>query len=204
MLILPSLALLLLFADARTLTVQLQKNHFIVRKRLPRPYSFAARLVNTLSRRRVSSVPLLNSLDTSYYGTIGIGTPPQNFTVVFDTGSSNLWVPSKDCRAPACQVHKRFDSERSKTFERRGAEYDIKYGTGHVRGHMQRDTLYFAGLVVQRQDFGETLDTPGSVPQSYAMLMAIDVLDDTVRRPVWNGISRAGQGGDDASLVQYP
>ncbi|NWU99672.1 CATE protein, partial [Upupa epops] len=90
--------------------------------------------------------PLVNYLDMEYFGQISIGTPPQNFTVVFDTGSSNLWVPSVYCISKACTQHSRFQPAQSSTYQLIGTPFSIQYGTGSLTGIIGSDQVVVSPL----------------------------------------------------------
>ncbi|XP_019505120.1 PREDICTED: cathepsin E [Hipposideros armiger] len=105
--------------------------------------------------------PLINYLDMEYFGTISIGSPPQNFTVIFDTGSSNLWVPSVYCTSPACMTHARFYPSQSNTYSASGSHFFIQYGTGSLSGVIGADQVSVEGLTVVSQQFGESVTEPG-------------------------------------------
>ncbi|XP_065695057.1 pepsin A-like [Patagioenas fasciata] len=121
------------------------------------PYNPAAKFLDIFG----SSEPMVNYLDNEYYGTISIGTPDQEFTVIFDTGSSNLWVPSIYCRSLACSNHKRFNPTKSFTFVSTNKSISIYYGTGSMTGILGYDTVTVADIKVHNQIFGLSETEPG-------------------------------------------
>jgi saccharopepsin len=100
------------------------------------------------------NIPIDNLFNGQYFSTIGIGTPPQLFKLVMDTGSSNLWVPGQ-CRPTVCRSHARYNATMSSTFEKNGSQFSTEYGTGGVSGHVSRDTVWVGDLQIQRQLFAE-------------------------------------------------
>ncbi|XP_054836079.1 gastricsin-like [Eublepharis macularius] len=106
--------------------------------------------------------PLANYMDMSYYGQISIGTPPQSFLVLFDTGSSNLWVPSVYCQSQACTNHPLFNPSQSSTYSTNDQSFSLQYGTGSLTGIFGYDTVTIQGISITNQEFGLSETEPGT------------------------------------------
>jgi hypothetical protein len=140
---------------------------------------------------------LLHALQ--YYGEVAIGSPPQKFTVIFDTGSGHLLVPSAQCESSACKSHKRFAAKNSSTampvgwadepLKRAEDENDrdtkvINFASGDAVGQFTRDRVCLGGdaLFCADADFIEMTEES----------------DDPFKDAEWDGVLGLGQAISDA------
>ncbi|KAI5440904.1 hypothetical protein KIW84_010392 [Lathyrus oleraceus] len=101
-------------------------------------------------------VYIKNYFDVQYFGEIGIGSPPQYFNVVFDTGSSNLWVPSSKCIfSIACYFHSKYRSKISSTYKEIGIPCEIPYDEGYIDGFFSQDNVKVGDIIIKDQEFSE-------------------------------------------------
>ncbi|KAM6437940.1 cathepsin E-like isoform 1-T1 [Liasis olivaceus] len=170
-------------------------------------------------------------MNAQYYGEVSIGTPPQKFTVVFDTGSADFWVPSAYCISDACGIHQKFKSFLSHSYKHGGRHFSLRYGTGHLMGISSKDIVQISNISIEAQDFGESVYEPGAtfISASFdgvlglaypnlSVVEALPVFDNImkhhlVEEPVFSfflnrdGIEDGGElifGGVDHSLYNGP
>ena len=85
-------------------------------------------------------VKLRNYKDVQYTGDIYIGTPPTQLSVIFDTGSNILWVPSSDC-VNCLKKANRYNSKISSSSLETNNSKSIIYAIGFVEGNLCYDTV---------------------------------------------------------------
>ncbi len=94
---------------------------------------------------------------------IAIGSPSNTFQVIFDTGSSNIWINSIKCNDKGCLNHKQFDGSKSKTYFQGPQTLKVEFGTGKLSGKVAQDNFFLGNIEVNNQSFGEIFQEDGEV-----------------------------------------
>uniref|UniRef100_A0A663LYS0 pepsin A n=1 Tax=Athene cunicularia TaxID=194338 RepID=A0A663LYS0_ATHCN len=185
----------------KSLRQSLQEHGLLQNYLKQHPYNPATKYFATSA----SAEPLQNYMDNEYFGTISIGSPAQEFTVIFDTGSSNLWVPSVYCSSPACTNHNRFNPADSSTFIGTNDTVEIAYGTGSMTGILGYDTVTVADIEVLNQIFGLAETEPGDffyyMPFDGILGLAFPSIASSGATPVFDNMMKEGLVAQDLFSV---
>jgi len=105
--------------------------------------------------KRASEV-LTDFEEDLWFGSISVGTPAKTFTVDFDTGSSDTFLPSTSCDS-SCAGHTLWNPADSSTAVNTGTPYSLAFGDGStVEGTVFTDTVTVAGLTATSQAVGSS------------------------------------------------
>ena len=112
---------------------------------------------NKSLQRRLSTEHLVDQVeapnfDEQYYGPmqVGYGSASQGFTVQFDTGSADLFIPGPQCTSEeGCPLNTKYN-ERGAS---QGQTTAVQYGSGYVEGDLYTDSINVAGLTATNQGF---------------------------------------------------
>jgi len=160
----PARAIALAFAAAAPVAsvdvvrFPLQRRQFTFQERLESVHLGASRMNGRYGDAGSSDVVIQDFQNAEYYGDISVGTPGQPESVIFDTGSSNLWVPQTK---PWFSSHKVYNHDQSSTYQKNGTTFKIQYGSGPVSGFYSADDVSIGDLKLKGYTFAEVTDTSG-------------------------------------------
>ena len=107
------------------------------------------------------NVPIADFTRAQYFIEVEIGSPGQKFTMVPDTGTSNLWVYSSKCWSIPCWTHKKFNNHASSTYHKDGQAFVTQYKSGGVSGTTGKDVASIGGIKATMK-FGEITQATGN------------------------------------------
>ncbi|OAX43168.1 acid protease [Rhizopogon vinicolor AM-OR11-026] len=142
--------------------------------------------------------------DSSYYGTLAIGTPAESFDVILDTGSSDLWVTGSSC-GTACGTSATLNPSSSSTFQNLTTPFSIKYGSGNAEGYLGQDVVQMAGFSVSNQSFAVVdLVSDGLLtsPMSGLLGLAWSSLAKSQQTPFWQTLAASNAWDSPLFAVQ--
>jgi phytepsin len=102
-----------------------------------------------------------NYFSSQFVGLISVGTPPQNFEVVFDTGSSDIWIPAENC--DVCRRHNLCHKERSSSYKSSGQHCEIYYVGCFVKCVGAYENFHIGPLSMKKMLIGVTDSENGAL-----------------------------------------
>ncbi|VDC07594.1 unnamed protein product [Peniophora sp. CBMAI 1063] len=133
--------------------------------------------------------------DSSYTGTVGIGTPAQNLDVVLDTGSSDLWVATTGCTSCPSGTTE-FNTGGSSSYKSSGNSVTFQYGSGQASGTAGTDTVSMGGFTVNGGTVTGVTTVSNNIisgPVSGIMGLGFQALSNTQSTPFWQSLLNNGQ-----------
>ncbi|GAA5861451.1 hypothetical protein JCM1840_005375 [Sporobolomyces johnsonii] len=123
------------------------------------PNEFFAANSTTKGKKRAGSVPMTSYQDSEWYGEIDVGTPATPFSVVLDTGSSDLILAEANCSGCSSSTPG-YTPSSSSTSATSSQSFSITYGSGSASGTLVQDTIRIANYTQTSQTFAacDTLD----------------------------------------------
>ncbi|OAX43184.1 aspartic peptidase A1 [Rhizopogon vinicolor AM-OR11-026] len=132
--------------------------------------------------------------DSSYYGTLAIGTPAESFDVILDTGSSDLWVAGSSC-GTACGTSATLNPSSSSTFQNLSTPFEITYGSGDAEGYLGQDVVQMAGFSISNQGFAVVDSVSEGLltsPVSGLLGLGWSSLATSQQTPFWQTLAASG------------
>ena len=104
-------------------------------------------------------IPLVNFLNAQFYGEAQLGTPAQTLKIMFDSGSSNMFVLAPNCTGLACWGRTYYNYTLSDSFFLNGSHIRLDFGSGNFTGFIGADIVAAGDLAAQNFSFA-VIDEP--------------------------------------------